>query len=523
MDDALLTSAFIRTLLSHSIPSHPISEAIHTPNDTSFTPTLQSHIRNLRFNTSTTAKPLLIVVPTHVSHIQAAVISAQMHNLQMKIRSGGHDYEGVSYVSSETRFFLLDMQKLCSIDLDMATETAWVQTGATLGELYYKIAQSSKNHGFPAGVCPSVGVGGHLSGGGYGNMMRKYGLTVDHIVDAQLVNVHGQVLDRISMGEDLFWAIRGGGGASFGVVLSYKVNLVRIPETVTVFRVQITEEQNANDVVFRWQEVATKLDEDLFIRMILDVVKSSQTGEKTLRASFVALFLGDSDRLVSIMRKSFPELGLRESDCIETNWVQSIFFFSDIPMGSPEEYLLRRKPGKLVHLKRKSYYLKKPISKEGLNEIFKKMVELEFPALLFNPYGGRMAQIPPNATPFPHRRNLAKIQYVLNWDEPGTEAATYYIGLMRKLYEHMTPYVSNNPRESYLNYRDLDLGINDHDWKTNYQTACDLGVRYFKENFPRLVAIKRRVDPGNVFRNEQSIPVIPLEKLGSVNILQSHI
>ena len=286
----------------------------------------------------------------------------------MKIRSGGHDYEGVSYVSSESRFFLLDMQKLCSIDLDMATETAWVQTGATLGELYYKIVQSSKLHGFPAGVCPTVGVGGHLTGGGYGNMMRKYGLSVDHIVDAQLVNVHGQVLDRASMGEDLFWAIRGGGGASFGVILAYKINLVRVPETVTVFRVEITQEQNADDVVFRWQEVAPELDEALFIRMVLDVVKASQTGEKTLRASFVTLFLGDSDRLVSIMRESFPELGLRKSDCIETNWVQSIFFWADIPMGTPEEYLLRRSPEKLVHLKRKSDYLKNPISKKGLNE-----------------------------------------------------------------------------------------------------------------------------------------------------------
>ncbi|KAF4372877.1 hypothetical protein F8388_004087 [Cannabis sativa] len=519
-NDALLTSAFINTLLTkHSNSSHPISKAlIHTPNDMSFTPTLQSHIRNLRFNNSTTRKPLLIVVPTHVSHIQTAVISAQTHNLQMKIRSGGHDYEGLSYTSStETRFFLLDMQKLCSIDLDLATETAWVQSGATLGELYYKIAQNSKVHGFPAGVCPSVGVGGHFSGAGYGNMMRKYGLTVDHIVDAQLVNVEGRVLDRMSMGEDLFWAIRGGGGASFGVVLAYKINLVRIPETVTVFKVERTQEQNAvNDVVFRWQEVAPKLDEDLFIRMILDVVKSSQTGEKTLRVSFVALYLGDSDRLISIMRKSFPEMGLRKSDCIETNWVQSSFFFFNIPMGTPEEYLLRRKPEKLVHLKRKSDYLKKPISKDGLNEIFKKMVELEYPALFFNPYGGRMAEIPTNATPFPHRLNLAKIQYKLNWDEPGTEASSYYIGLMRKLYDHMTPYVSNNPRESYLNYRDLDLGINDHDWKTNnYRTAHDLGITHFKENFWRLVEIKRKVDPGNFFRNEQSIPVIPLEKLGS--------
>ena len=59
-------------------------------------------------------------------------------------------------------------------------------------------------HLITSGVCPTLGVGGHFSGGGYGNMLRKFGLSVDHIVDAQIVNVNGYILDRKSMGEDLF-------------------------------------------------------------------------------------------------------------------------------------------------------------------------------------------------------------------------------------------------------------------------------------------------------------------------------
>ena len=100
---------------------------------------------------------------------------------------------------------------------------AWVQAGAILGELYTKIAEKSKTLAFPAGICSTVGAGGHISGGGYGNLIRKHELSVDHVVDAQFVDVNGKILNRSSMGEDLFWAIRGGGGASFGVILSYTI------------------------------------------------------------------------------------------------------------------------------------------------------------------------------------------------------------------------------------------------------------------------------------------------------------
>ncbi|CAH1412706.1 unnamed protein product [Lactuca virosa] len=107
----------------------------------------------------------------------------------MKTRSGGHDYEGLSYVANSNQpFFVVDMFKLCSVNISIEDETAWIQAGATLGEVYYRIAEKSNTHAFPAGICPTVGVGGHFSGGGYGNLMTKYGLAVDNIVDAQLIN-----------------------------------------------------------------------------------------------------------------------------------------------------------------------------------------------------------------------------------------------------------------------------------------------------------------------------------------------
>ncbi|XP_004486493.1 berberine bridge enzyme-like 8 [Cicer arietinum] len=499
---------FIQCLVNNSEPSNPIIESIFTQNSPSFPSILQAYIRNLRFNTSTTPKPFLIITPLYVSHIKASIICGQKHNFQMKIRSGGHDYEGVSYVA-EVPFFMLDMFNLRSIEVDIENETAWIQSGATLGEVYYRIAEKSEIHGFPAGVCPTVGVGGHVSGGGYGNLMRKYGTSIDNVIDAQIIDAKGRLLDREEMGEDLFWAIKGGGGANFGVVLSYKIKLVHVPKIVTVFEVQRTLEQNATNIVYNWQHVAPTTSNDLFIRLILDVVKDAKNGMKTIRASFIALYLGDSKSLVSLMNESFPQLGLMESDCIETSWLKSVLFWDNINIDTPVEILLERQPQLLRYLKRKSDYVKEPISIMGFEGIWKKMIELEKGVMFFNPYGGKMAEISSNETPLPHRAgNLWKIQYQANWNEAGEEVTFYHINVTRELYKYMTPFVSKNPRQAYLNYKDLDLGINQHGFFSSHSQGSVYGIQYFKDNFHRLVQIKSKVDPGNFFRNEQSIPVL---------------
>ena len=503
-----IQEGLIRCLVNQSIPSHPISSLIFTPADSSYSPVLQSYIRNLRFNTSTTSKPLLIVTATHVSHVQASILCAQEKGIEMKVRSGGHDYEGLSYVSI-VPFFMVDMFNLRAIDVNIEEETAWVQAGATLGEVYYAIANKSKTHAFPAGVCPTVGAGGHITGAGYGTLMRKYGLTVDNVIDAVIVDVNGKILDRNAMGEDLFWAILGGGGSSFCAIISYKIKLVQVPETVTVFRVSRTLDQNLTDIVDQYQRVAPNLDHDAFIRLTLDVTNSSKTGVLTNRATFRCLFLGDSQTLLSLVNKNFPLLGLQKSDCLEMSWIESVLFYDDFPTGTPLTTLLDRQPSSLTYLKRKSDYLKEPIPRSGLENLWKLMVKLQTPQLTFNPYGGRMAEIPANATPFPHRAgNLFKLQYATNWNEGGSERAEYYINLTRKLHTYMTPFVSSNPREAFLNYRDLDLGIN-HQGANSYDEGKSYGIKYFKDNFDRLVRIKTKVDPLNFFRNEQSIPTLP--------------
>ncbi|KAL2559350.1 FAD-binding Berberine family protein [Forsythia ovata] len=128
------------------------------------------------------------------------------------------------------------------------------------------------------------------------------------------------------------------------------------------------------------------------------------------------------------MNETFPNLGLKQSDCTEMSWVESVLFWINFPAGTLVNILLSRVPQVLTHLKRKSDYLKNPIPKQGLEFIFKRMIELESVMITINPYRERMAEILPSEKPFPHRaRNLAKLQYATNWNESGVEATEKYI------------------------------------------------------------------------------------------------
>ncbi|KAJ0763683.1 putative tetrahydroberberine oxidase [Helianthus annuus] len=398
---------------------------------------------------------------------------------------------------------ILDMFNFRAVDVNITAETAVVQVGAQLGDLYYRIWEKSKVHGFPAGACPTVGAGGHISGAGYGTMIRKYGLTVDHVIDAKIVNVNGKVLDRKAMGEDLFWAIRGAGGSSFCVILSFTVKLVPVPKVTTVFRVEKTMEQNLTDIILKWQSVMSTIDHDLFIRLLLQPKEVNK--KNTVRGTFMSLFLGDSNRLLGLMSKTFPELGLKKEDCFEVSWIQSALYWANFDFNQTKpELLLDRHTDIVKFLKRKADYVQTPIPKVGLTAILNKLIELGDVGLVFNPYGGRMNEVPANATPMPHRAgNLYKIQYSLNWEETDPKATEKNMNQCKVMFEFMTNYVSKNPRGAFLNYRDFDIGVNSGD---GFNSGKIYGEKYFKGNFERLVKVKTSVDPDNFFRNEQSIP-----------------
>jgi len=359
---------------------------------------------------------------------------------------------------------------------------------------------------FQTGLCPSVGIGGHISGGGFGTLFRKHGLAADHVVDAYLIDVNGRILNRKSMGEDVFWAIRGGSAASFGVILAWKIRLVRVPPIVTVFTIHKTLEEGATKLIHRWQYIADKLPKDLLIRI---VAQTNGANSITIQTMFNSLFLGEKDNLITKMNESFPELGLQEKDCIEMSWIQSVLYFAGYTKYDPIELLLNRTVAYKSPFKAKSDYVKKPIPETGLEGIWRMLLKEDTLALLImEPYGGRMSEISESEIPFPHRKgNLYNIQYMVKWEVNSIEESNKHIKWMKKLYKYMTPYVSKSPRAAYYNYRDLDIGRNKHS-NTSYSEASGWGIKYFKGNFRRLAQIKTKFDPQNFFRNEQSIPLL---------------
>ncbi|XVE64193.1 hypothetical protein DITRI_Ditri07aG0082000 [Diplodiscus trichospermus] len=498
---------FLHCLSLHSNDSSSISKVIYSQNNKSFSSILESSIQNLRFSTVATPKPLVIVTPLHASHIQATIYCSKKHGLQIRTRSGGHDFEGLSYVS-EVPFLLIDLVNLRSIDVDVENRIAWVQAGATLGELYYRIAVKSRTLAFPAGTCHTIGAGGHFSGGGYGiTLFRKYGLAADNIIDAHIIDANGRILDRKSMGEDLFWAIRGGGGGSYGIVIDWKLKLVSVPATATAFSITKTLGQNLTELIHRWQYVAHRLPNDMVLLVVISRTTSGQEGKETIQASFIGFFLGRVDKLISLMENRFPELGMVKQDCIELSWIQSILAANQIPIDRLD-ILLDRAAVNKTFFKTKSDYVKKPIPKIGFERMWQKFYEEEgrYGGILLVPYGGKMDEISETETPFPHRAgNMYKIVYSIGRAEGESSEFQKSLSWIRRFYGDMTPYVSKSPREAYVNYRDLDIGVNNKG-NTSYAQASIWGFKYFKNNFNKLVQVKTQIDPENFFKHEQSIP-----------------
>ncbi|KAL5564591.1 hypothetical protein UlMin_027755 [Ulmus minor] len=480
---------------------------------------LNFSIQNLRFADPTIPKPIAIVLPESVDHITNAILCSREASLQIIVRCGGHSYEGTSSVDAALPFLIIDMMNLNRVAVDLQTETAWVEGGATLGETYYAIAKASGLHGFSAGSCPTVGVGGHIAGGGYGLLSRKYGVAADNVVDALLVDANGKLLDRQGMGEEVFWAIRGGGGGVWGIVYAWKIQLLRVPAIVTSFIVSRPgSKRHVAGLVSKWQHVAPHLGDDFYLSCFVgsQLPETTSTG---ISATFKGFYLGPKSNATSILNKGFPELGIVEQDCTESSWIESIVFFSGLRNGSSISELTNRYLQDKTYFKAKSDFVRCTIPYQGIRALVE-ILEVEPKGyVILDPYRGIMDRISSESIAFPHRKgNLYSIQYLVEWQEEDNKRRNEYISWIRGLYKTMTPYVSWGPRAAYINYMDFDLGV--MNWLKSSVPTNDAvdnarvwGQKYFLNNFDRLVRAKTLIDPHNVFSNQQGIPPMSLVSL----------
>jgi FAD/FMN-containing dehydrogenase len=172
-------------------------------------------------------RPAAVVQPASAAEVAQVVGLAREHDLELAVRSGGHSLAGHS---ASDGGIVLDLSAMTALEVDRRDGTAWAQTGLSAGDYTRAVGADGLATGF--GDTGSVGIGGLTLGGGVGFLVRKHGLTIDNLLAAELVTADGRVLQVDDQHHpDLFWAIRGGGG-NFGVATRFRYRLHELPGIV---------------------------------------------------------------------------------------------------------------------------------------------------------------------------------------------------------------------------------------------------------------------------------------------------
>jgi FAD/FMN-containing dehydrogenase len=410
-------------------------------------------------------KPQAIAFCESLADVQKTVRWARKHAVRIVPRSGGHSYGGYSTTSG----VIVDVSRLHAISVT-ADGRAAVGAGAELLDVYTALA--ARGRMIPGGTCPTVGIGGLTQGGGIGLSGRKFGLTCDNLLEATVVLADGSVVvANAHQHQDLFWALRGGGGGNFGIVTRF-VFRTHPASDVTTYSLEWPW-SDAKTVVQAWQQLTPHAPDGL--ASVLNVSAVAGGGASITSAG---QFFGSEAALRSLLAPLATAGSPTRYTTTPRTFLGAVHYFAGGGGGRST-------------FAGKSSICNATFSAAGIDTLLHQIESKETSGtgsgiVLLDSWGGAINRVAKAKTAFVHRDALFSLQYLAYWS--AAEAAAPNVAWLRRCHAAMRPYVS---AFAYQNYIDPDLSTWPH--------------AYYGSNLPRLQQVKRRYDPHNVFHFKQSI------------------
>jgi FAD/FMN-containing dehydrogenase len=414
------------------------------------------------WNAAFDKKPALIARCTGAADVQRAVNFAREHQLLTAVRAGGHSYSGKSSCDGG---LMIDLQPMQGVRVDPETRRAYLESGSLLGLLDHECA--AFRLATTAGTISHTGAAGLTLGGGLGRLGRRFGLACDNAASFDLVTADGRFV-RASEAEnaDLYWGLRGGGG-NFGVVTSIEYRLHDM-DPIILGGTVVWPVAQARDVLRFYRDIAVGAP---------DVVNLDP-----------ALFSGPDGPVIEIEAcwsgdRSQGEAWLKKLRAFGKPLRDDIAPMPYVALQSGEDELLA--PGGYYYLK--SGMLTE-LKDEGIDLIVDSFQRMPSWYLIFFDHGGgAYRHMAPAATAFPNRDMLFTIGAHSVWrSRDGIEENT---ARMRANWRELAPLTKG----FYTNYMDPDVTM--AGYRENYGG-----------NFERLVALKAKYDPSNLFRLNANVP-----------------
>jgi FAD/FMN-containing dehydrogenase len=426
------------------------------------------------FNAMIDKSPALVVQCAGSDDVIHCVNFARENRLLTAIRGGGHGIAGNAVCDDGMMIHLGNMN---GVRVDADKRVAWVEGGATLADL--DEATAPYNLACPVGVVSRTGVAGLTTGGGYGWLRQKYGMSIDNLRAVEIVTPDGE-LRRASESEnpDLFWAIRGGGG-NFGVVTTFEFQAHELPPEVMLCN-PVYEAEHAQTVLRGWREfMATAPDEfttEFFFWTIPPVEgwPEETHGKEVVVPCGVHIGpLDEAEEFIQPLRELAPVL-LDISGPMRFVDIQQLFD-PYLPYGEVIGYW-------------KALYMDK-MDDDMVDTLVKHFLDRPEGAhlcpLVLHYLGGASQRIAPDATAFPGRNWKYLMEYNLTWNDPAKD-------------EHCTAWVRdawNEIRENHSQFAGTYLNIDSYN-----EDGLDWVQETYRDNYTRLQQIKKQYDPMNLFR-----------------------